>query len=79
MRTWLKGYKELAADARVAVGDIVVYALGETLPHSGKVIAVDKLGKPTMIKSKWSEHSLFEHPPSAVPAHYGTPHYYWKK
>ena len=79
MRARLKDYKVLPAGAKIAVGDIVVYTIGETFPHSGKVIAVDKQGKPTMIKSKWGEYSLFEHPPSAVPAHYGTPNYYRKK
>jgi hypothetical protein len=79
MRTHLKDYKALAVGEKVAVGDIVVYTVGSTLPHSGRVIAVDKKGNATMIRSKWGYQSLFEHPPLAVPAHYGTPTFYRKK
>jgi len=43
------------------------------------VIEVDKKGVPTMIRSKWGQQSLFEHPPAAVPAHYGAPTYFRKK
>jgi hypothetical protein len=79
MRARLKDFKELPVGAKVAVGDIAVYSLGGALPHSGKVVAVDKQGKPTMIKSKWGKYALFEHSPAAVPSDYGTPHYYRKK
>ena len=79
MRTRLKDYAPLAAGAKVKVGDIVVYSAGSALPHSGRVIAVDTKGRPTMIRSKWGHYSLFEHPPAAVPAHYGTPSYHRKK
>jgi hypothetical protein len=79
MRSRLKDYTALRAGAKVKQGDIVVYSVGSALPHSGRVIAVDKGGTPTMIRSKWGHHSLFEHPPTAVPSHYGTPAYYRKK
>ena len=79
MRTRLKDYAPLAATAKVKVGDIVVYSAGSALPHSGRVIAVDTKGRPTMIRSKWGHYSLFEHPPAVVPAHYGTPSYHRKK
>ena len=79
MRTRLKDYAPLAAGAKVKVGDIVVYSAGSALPHSGRVIAVDTKGRPTMIRSKWGHYSLFEHPPDAVPAHYGTPSFHRRK
>lgn len=73
----LKGYNQLGPSDRVAVGDIAIYSTtGKDYPHSGRVIAVDKAGRPTRIKSKWGAQSLFEHDPEAVPSFYGKPTYY---
>jgi hypothetical protein len=77
-RDQLKSYRPLKAGEQVAKGDIVMYSLGGALPHSGRVMAVDKQGKPAMIRSKWGHYSIFEHPPDAVPNHYGSPTYYRK-
>ncbi len=77
VETLLKGYKQLGPSDHVAVGDIAIYSTtGKDYPHSGRVIAVDKAGRPTRIKSKWGAQSLFEHDPEAVPSFYGKPTYY---
>jgi hypothetical protein len=78
IRERLKNYSPVPA-GKVKIGDIVVYSVGDTLPHSGRVTAVNKNGEPTMIRSKWGEHSLFDHPPTAVPDYYGTPNFFRKK
>ena len=77
VETLLKGYRRLGAADHVAVGDIAIYSTtGTDYPHSGRVTAVDKAGRPTKIKSKWGAQSLFEHDPEAVPDFYGKPTYY---
>jgi hypothetical protein len=77
-RELLKGYQPLAPKAMVKVGDIVVYSTNGDLPHSGRITKVDPQGRPVMVRSKWGLQSLFEHPPQAVPSHYGKPSYYRK-
>ena len=72
-------YKPLKAGEKVGVGDIVIYSTNGDLPHSGKVTEVDANGKAVKVQGKWGHYSLFEHPPDAVPAHYGKPTFYRKK
>jgi hypothetical protein len=79
VRTLLEGYKPLPAGGKVAVGDVVIYSTDGDYPHSGRVTEIDGKGNPVKVKGKWGHYSLFEHPPDAVPAHYGKPSYYRKK
>jgi uncharacterized protein YodC (DUF2158 family) len=68
-RAALASYQRLSAADSVKVADIAVYEDGSGgLPHSGVVVAVDGQGRPTRLRSKWGRYSLFEHPPTAVPA-----------
>jgi hypothetical protein len=79
VRTLLQGYRSLKGGEKATKGDIAIYSTNGDYPHSGKVTEADSSGRPSRVKGKWGHYSLFEHPPEAVPAHYGKPSYHRKK
>lgn len=65
-------FKKLAADQRVHVGDVILYADDKGVPtHTGVVKAVDGDGNPSQIESKWGAYGLYTHGPMDVPPIYG--------
>lgn len=58
-------------------GDVVVYSDDDgNIVHTGIVVAVDFMGNPTLIESKWGAHPRFTHPPDQVPPTYKNPSYF---
>ena len=73
------GYKKKGPNDPVSVGDIAVYflfPLAEPITHSGVVTAVNAMGQPTEIESKWGCLPRYKHAPGNVPGFYGSPCYY---
>jgi len=60
------------------IGDVVVYRNAGQITHTGRIWSLDASGNPALVQSKWGSLGEYYHPPTTVPASYGTDITYWR-
>lgn len=62
----------------IRLGDVICYRNNGIITHTGRIVALDSAGQPSLVQSKWGKLGEYFHRPDQVPVSYGTDRTYWR-
>lgn len=63
---------------QLRLGDVICYRDQGVITHTGRIVALDGAGQPSLVQSKWGKLGEYLHAPHVAPSIYGTDRTYWR-
>ena len=60
------------------LGDVICYRKNGMITHTGRIVALNAIGEPALVQSKWGDLGEYFHAPLVVPSSYGAEITYWR-